>query len=84
MEPEEKARVEAETKKLEAEADSLRKSGWKKPATWLPMLAAIAAFATSIGQFQYSSLEERKAALDARESKIEAREEEKRLREKKF
>ncbi len=40
MDPEEKARLEAETKKLEAEAESLRNSGWNKPATWLPMLAA--------------------------------------------
>ncbi|SEB01073.1 hypothetical protein SAMN05660964_03144 [Thiothrix caldifontis] len=82
MTPEEKARIEAETEKLIAETSSIKKGGWGKPSAWIPMLAAITAIATSIGQFQYSSLKEREDALEAREKVFEAKVEEGRLIEK--
>lgn len=79
--PEENARLRAETEKLEAEAQSLRKSGWAKPSSWIPMLAAIAAVGTSLGQCQLAQIDEREAALDAREKVLEAKVEEDRLKE---
>ena len=82
MTPEEKARIEAETEKLRAETRSLKKGGWGKPTSWVPMLVAIAAVATSFGQFQYSSIKEREEALDAREKVFQAKHEEKRLLER--
>lgn len=82
MTPEEKERVIAETQKLKAEAESLKKGWWGRPSSWIPMLAAIAAIATSIGQFQLSSISQREAAVTARENVLEAKEEEKLLREK--
>ena len=82
MTPEEKSRIEAETKKLRAETQFLKKSGWGKPVTWLPILVAVTAIASSIGQFQYSSLKEREEALGAREKVFDAKKEEKILLER--
>lgn len=82
MTPEEKEKLIAETKKLQAEAASLRKGGWSKPSSWIPMLAAFAAIATSVGQFQVNAINQREAALEAREKVIEAKEEEKQLKKK--
>jgi hypothetical protein len=84
MTPEEKARLVAETDKLLAETASLKKGGWGRPSSWIPMFAAVAAFSTSIGQFQVSSINEKEAALDAREKVVEAKEEESRLVERNF
>lgn len=81
MTPEEKARIEAETQKLEAETLSLKKGGWGKPASWIPMLAAFAAIGTSFGQCQISSIKDREASLDAREKAFSAKEEGSRLLE---
>ena len=82
MTPEEKDRIVAETKKLKTETLVLKKGGWGKPASWIPIVAATAAIATSVGQWQYSSIKEREASLDAREKVIEAKEEESRLIER--
>ncbi len=82
MTPEKKERLVAEAEKLRAEAASLKKGGWGRPSSWVPMLAAIAAIATSIGQCQVSSINQREAALVAREKVVEAKEEEKQLKER--
>jgi hypothetical protein len=82
MTPEEKERLAAETQKLQAETASLKKGGWGRPSSWIPMMAAVAAVSTSLGQFQMSSINDREASLDAREKAIEAKEEESRLVEK--
>ncbi|WP_321414717.1 hypothetical protein [uncultured Desulfobacter sp.] len=82
MTPEEKEKLEAEAEKLRAEASSLRKGGWSKPSSWVPLLVAIAAIGTSIGQYQVSSFKEKEAALDAREKVVEAKEEESQLKDR--
>ena len=70
----------AETEKLCSEAASLRKGGWSKSSSWIPILAAFAAIGTSVGQFQVNTINQREAALEAREKVVEAKEEEKQLR----
>ena len=82
LEEKEKEKLEAEADKLRAEAASLRKGGWSRPSSWIPLLAAITAIGTSVGQYQASSLKEKEAALEAREKVVSAKEEESKLKDK--
>ncbi len=69
-------KIQAETAKLNAETKSLAVSGWKKPSAWLPTLAALAAIASAVGQYQYSSIKQEKVAVEAEKKATIARKEE--------
>ena len=64
----EQEKLRAEIERIKAEAKNLRRSAFRKPSTWMPLLVGAAGIITAIGQWQVSSIKAERKALETEKS----------------